>query len=132
MSAILLDTSGYRAMRRNHPQVVGALETADIIGVTPVVLGELLSGFDGMNASVNREGLREFIDAQRVRIYALDAETPEYYASIYDFLRKQGTPVSPNDLWIAASAMQHGLKIVTLDRDYLKIPHVRVDCFDLR
>ena len=52
------------------------------------------------------------------------------YAAIYDYLRRQGTPVSPSDLWIAASAAQHGLRILTLDGDFQRIPHVIVDKFE--
>jgi predicted nucleic acid-binding protein len=37
-----------------------------------------------------------------------------------------GTPVSPNGLWIAASAAQHGLHVVTLDGDFDRIPQVLV------
>ena len=36
-----------------------------------------------------------------------------------------------NDLWIAASAMQHGLPILTSDRDFQKIPQIIVRHFHL-
>jgi len=56
----------------------------------------------------------------------LDEETAQRYAAIHDYLRRQGTPVSPNDLWIAASAAQHGLTVVTLNGDFDRIPQVFV------
>jgi predicted nucleic acid-binding protein len=34
--------------------------------------------------------------------------------------------VASNDIWIAASAMQHGLPILTSDRDFQKIPQIIV------
>jgi predicted nucleic acid-binding protein len=37
---------------------------------------------------------------------------------------------APNDLWIAASAAQHGLRIATLDGDFERIPHVVVDRYE--
>ena len=46
------------------------------------------------------------------------------------FLRRQGTPVSPNDLWIAASAAEHGLTVITLDGDFDRIPQVLVRKFE--
>jgi predicted nucleic acid-binding protein len=46
---------------------------------------------------------------------------------IHDTLRRAGTPVATHDLWIAATAMQYGLKVVTLDSDFLKIPQIVVD-----
>lgn len=51
------------------------------------------------------------------------------YAVIHDYLRAHGTPVSPNDLWIAASAAQHGLVVITLDGDFERIPQVLVRRF---
>jgi predicted nucleic acid-binding protein len=38
--------------------------------------------------------------------------------------------VSPNGLWIAASAAQHGLRVVTLDRHFDRIPQVLVTRFE--
>lgn len=56
----------------------------------------------------------------------IDEETADRYAVIHDYLRRQGTPVSPNDLWIGASAAQHGLRVVTLDGDFDRMPQVFV------
>jgi tRNA(fMet)-specific endonuclease VapC len=60
----------------------------------------------------------------------IDEETSQRHAYIHDYLRRKGTPVSPNDLWIAASAWQHGLVVLTLDGDFSKIPEVIVRRFD--
>jgi predicted nucleic acid-binding protein len=40
-------------------------------------------------------------------------------------LAKRGTPVDANDLWIAATAIAHGLEILALDGDFDRIPGVR-------
>jgi tRNA(fMet)-specific endonuclease VapC len=60
----------------------------------------------------------------------IDDETAHRYAAIHDYLRRQGTPGSPNDTWIAASAGQHGLTVITLDRDFDRIPQVLVRKFE--
>jgi len=67
-----------------------------------------------------------------VRIVEIDEETAERYAVVTDYLRRAGTPVPTNDLWIAASAMQHGLKVLTADAHYLKIPQVIAEHVVLR
>lgn len=59
----------------------------------------------------------------------MDVETLERYAVIHVALKKAGTPVAVNDLWIAASAMQHGLPVLTSDRDFQKIPQIMVRHF---
>ena len=50
-----------------------------------------------------------FIEFKDVDILPIDEETAHRYAFLFAYLQKAGTMVSPNDLWIAATAMQHGL-----------------------
>ncbi len=62
----------------------------------------------------------------------MDEETSSRYAVIRHDLRRRGTPVSVNDVWIAASASQHGLRILTTDDDFRRIPQVIVDYIEPR
>lgn len=66
------------------------------------------------------------VASPRCHVPVIDDETSRRYAAIHSYLRQEGTPVSPNDLWIAASAAQHGLRVVTLDGDFDRIPQVLV------
>ncbi len=43
-----------------------------------------------------------------------------------------GTPIPTNDIWIAASAMQHGLRVLTTDVHFLKVVFLMVDYHDIR
>ena len=131
MSGILLDTSAYSAFMRGHPGLKLAVQRTKEISVTPIVLGELISGFRmGRNEARNRKLLEEFLSSPRVNIIEIDEETSERYAIILNALRAKGTPVPTNDIWIASSAMQYGLKVVTTDTHYLQISQVLVECFD--
>lgn len=133
MSGILLDTSAYSAMRRGDERLQAPVRDAAAVVLTPVVLGELLFGFKGGDRErANRAALRDFLDAPRVTLVPLDEETAERYAAIRDHLRRQGTPISANDLWIAASAAQHGLRLLTLDGDFNSVPQVLVEYFEPR
>jgi tRNA(fMet)-specific endonuclease VapC len=99
--------------------------------LSPIVLGELRSGFlEGRRREENEKELQEFLASPRCSVLVVDDETSHRYAVIHDYLRRRGTPVSPNDLWIAASAAQHGLTVVTLDVDFDAIPHVLVRRFE--
>jgi len=122
---VLMDTSAYAAFLRGDPGVKEAVQRADEIVFNPVVLGELKAGFlMGKNEKRNRAILRDFLSSSRTIIAEIDEETSERYAVIVQSLRMKGTPIPTNDLWIAASAMQHGLKILTTDKHYLEVPQI--------
>ncbi len=128
MSGILLDTSAYSHLMKGHPAVAEAVLKAERIVVNPVVVGELLAGFrKGQFRKRNEEYLAAFLSRPRVDLVPIDGATAERYAVIKDSLRVAGTPVPINDLWIAASAMQHGFKLLTADSDFLRIPQVHVE-----
>jgi tRNA(fMet)-specific endonuclease VapC len=130
LSRIVLDTSAYSAIVRGDARLKAPIQTADEIYFTPIVLGELLFGFKkGKKERENLALLREFMESPRVSVVVVDAETSERYAILQSHLRRAGTPVAANDLWIAASASQHGLRVLTLDVDFNRIPHVVVDYF---
>lgn len=127
MTAVLFDTSAYSALGRGHPAAAEIASSAERIVVTPIVVGELLSGFEGGESRRrNRETLRRFLHSPRVETVPIDGETAERYAVILASLRKAGRPIATHDLWIAASAMQHGLPIVTADADFRHVPQVLV------
>jgi tRNA(fMet)-specific endonuclease VapC len=131
VSRLLLDTSAYAAFFRDHPGVKEELREASEIHLSPIVLGELRSGFlKAVRREENEEELQQFLASPRCAVPVIDDETSHRYAAIHDYLRRKGTPVSPNDLWIAASAAQHGLMVVTLNGDFDMIPHVLVRKFE--
>lgn len=122
MKKILIDTNAYAAFKRNEPAAVGILKTVEYIGVSIVVLGELLSGFKGGSKEAkNKKELEQFLDSPRVDVVRMDEETAEFYAEIYWDLKKKGRPIPSNDIWVAASAMRHGLALFTFDEHFENI-----------
>jgi tRNA(fMet)-specific endonuclease VapC len=53
-----------------------------------------------------------------VRILWPDEDTTHHYARIWMQLRRQGTPIPTNDLWIAALAVQHNLALYSRDAHF--------------
>lgn len=45
MRNIALDTNGYAAFKQGDPDAIAVIQYAPLIGVSSIVLGELLSGF---------------------------------------------------------------------------------------
>jgi len=127
VSRVLLDTSAYSAFMRGDVAVKERLQTADAIYLNSVVLGELRVGFlRGRARQKNEDRLRQLLSSSRVSIVAVDDETAERYAVILNGLWTAGTSIPTNDIWIAASAMQYGLTVVTTDAHFLKIPQILV------
>jgi tRNA(fMet)-specific endonuclease VapC len=125
---VMMDTSAYAAFLGGNPGVKEAVQLADGIVLSPVVLGEFLAGFlMGRNEKKNRAILRDFLSSPRVVMVEMDEETSERYAVILQSLRVKGTPIPTNDVWIAASAMQHGLKVLITDKHYLEIAQILTD-----
>ena len=125
MKSILIDTNVYSAFKADIDEVLEVFRAVEHIGVNSTVLGELYSGFKlGMKEEKNRVELNQFLDSPRVHFYSINETTAEIYAGIFKSLRKNGTPIPTNDMWIAATAMQHGLALYSLDKHFDSIPGI--------
>ena len=47
--------------------------------------------------------------------------TSDRYSRIAAQLKRQGTPIPTNDIWIAAQTMEHGVELITSDHHFEKI-----------
>ncbi len=113
---------------RGHEGVVDLVQRAEEIVLNIVVVGELLAGFRrGKRLRENQEALERFRVSPRVETVGLDGETADRYAEIVAHLRQVGTPIPTNDVWIAASAMQHGLRVVTTGAHFERVPQVATE-----
>jgi predicted nucleic acid-binding protein len=69
--------------------------------------------------------LAHLLARETVAILFASRETTEQYAHLFVQLKRAGTPVPDNDLWIAAVAIEHDLALVTRDRHFDKLPQLR-------
>ncbi|HEX4046493.1 MAG TPA: type II toxin-antitoxin system VapC family toxin [Elusimicrobiota bacterium] len=124
---LLLDTNAYREAADGKPRTVELLRRADEIYVPFVVLGELRAGFaTGTVGKKNAAKLTEFLGSPRVRVLFADEQTTHSHAALFAQLRRQGTPIPTNDLWIAALAIQHDLPLLTSDRHFSHLPQLLI------
>jgi tRNA(fMet)-specific endonuclease VapC len=132
VSRILLDTSAYSLLRLGHQAIRDAVETAELVCMCPIVLGELHSGFGaGRRRRQNEDLLRQFLDSPEVEIATMGEETSLCYAQIFGHLRQVGRPIPTNDLWIAACAMERGLQLITADAHFRHVPQIRLDLHEV-
>ena len=122
MSSFCLDTSAYSNFRRGNEEVAALLDRADLVGVPTIALGELRTGFLlGGKRERNEAELDAFLDSSVVEVLSVDAETSRHYAEIVAELRKAGTPVPTNDIWVAAVAARNGTTVLTCDDHFERI-----------
>lgn len=125
MSAYCLDTSAYSNFRRGNREVAALLDQAELVGVPTVVLGELRTGFLlGDRQRRNEAELDALLDNPVVQVLPVDSETSRQYAEIVAELRKAGTPLPTNDIWIAATAARNGAAVLTFDARFERITRV--------
>lgn len=125
MRRYCLDTSAYSRFQRGDEAAVEAIDRAAWIGVPAVVLGELRVGFRlGGRTEANEALLTDFLAHPVVEVLTVDEEVAEHYATIVLDLRRRGTPVPTNDIWIAATAARHGVPVLTADAHFEAIARV--------
>ena len=115
---VALDTNRYVDLCRGVAETVALLEQAEGVVLPFVVIGELRAGFaHGRRQAENERVLRSFLFKDGVRTLFADDQT-HHYASVFRQLRKQGTPIPTNDMWLAALVLQHNLVLHARDRHF--------------
>lgn len=126
MKNILLDTSGYANLFKQYPHLETLVEEADTVYFSAVVYAELVEGFSlGNKERQNRENLERFLALPQVRFLNVTRETGEFWSNVRRQLRKNGTPIPINDVWIAAHALETGSVLITYDHHFVCVAGLR-------
>lgn len=122
---LAVDTNAYTGFCKNDPVAVDAIQRADIILLPLMVLAELRAGFSvGRKGDENEAVLQRFLNSPRVSIVCPDENTSFVYARLFGYLRRKGTPIPINDLWIAAVTLQNDATLLTFDRHFEALPQI--------
>jgi tRNA(fMet)-specific endonuclease VapC len=122
---LALDTNRYTDLCRGDVSVVETVELAEQVWLPFIVLGELRAGFAvGTQGPRNEAVLRRFLLKSGVGVLYADEQTTHHYAAVYRQLRKQGTPIPTNDMWIAALVLQHSLVLFAGDTHFEVLPQI--------
>jgi tRNA(fMet)-specific endonuclease VapC len=116
---IALDTNRYVDLCKGLVETVTLLEKAEAVVLPFVTLGELRAGFaHGRRQAENERTLRRLLLKDGVQVLFADDQTTHHYAAVFQQLRKQGTPIPTNDMWLAALVLQHNLVLHARDRHF--------------
>ena len=123
---LALDTSAYVHLQRDPPDLAEEVRGAEVIGVPIIVVGELRFGFvNGTRLHENTRILERFLAVPRAGP-GIDDHTTHLFGEIAALLRRAGTPIQQNDMWIAALCKQHDFVLATADRGFGQVLGLRV------
>lgn len=125
----LLDTNILSDLVRNPGGVVATRISRageDSVCTSIVVAAELRYGaFKSTSAKLSE---RVDLILSALEILPLDIPADREYAALRHHLTRQGIPIGPNDLLIAAHALAHGFTVVTGNvREFLRVPGLKVE-----
>ena len=127
MKKVVIDTSAYVRLLAGKEDVLDAIAAADTIFFSVFVLGELYAGFaGGSRERENKALLHRFLSKPSVKMLNATAETADVFGMLKSNLKRAGTPLPINDVWIAAHAIETGSVVITYDAHFKMVPGVRL------
>ena len=116
---ICVDTGAFGHFYRRKNAVVQLLAKADWIGISVVVIGELEAVYKGLNKETeNWQKFERFTAHPLVHQLEITREVAQIYGELHKPLGPKRIVMPSNMLWIAATAIQTGSKLITYDRRY--------------
>src|ERR1700733_11438789 len=114
---MILDTNALSGAADNDPAVIALLADADEVSIPVIVLGEYRHG---IAQSRHRASYENWLAGLLHDCQVLDIQEPttHHYAHITLELKRKGSPIPTNDVWIAALCRQHGLPLLSRDRHF--------------
>jgi tRNA(fMet)-specific endonuclease VapC len=122
---VALDTNRLTDLFQGDVALAERLGTCDEVWIPLIVLGEIKAGFYGGTQQHRNEALlQKLLVKATVGVLLPSRETAEHYARLFVQLKRAGSRVPDNDLWIAALALEHDLRLITRDRHFERIPQL--------
>jgi predicted nucleic acid-binding protein len=120
---VILDTNGLSALAEGESALTSILHEAAQVAIPVIVLGEYRYGISQSRYRKHYEHwLSEYLSS--FRILDVDERTTVSYSAVRTDLKRAGTPIPSNDVWIAALCRQHSLPLVSRDRHFDAVPGI--------
>ena len=124
MNAAVVDTNVLIAFLEKGSPVAEALGRFDKLLAPAAVDAEFRAGLDMVTLAGRRraEILDGFLNESSVAFVPADRNVSVKYAMLHRVLKRQGTPIPVNDVWIASSALVLNVPLCTFDRHFRNVP----------
>lgn len=115
----------YLKGKDNARKLLSPLIETGAVATSVIVCGEILEGLENVAApDSHRKAFADVLEG--IPLLNLDIETAQIFARHRSRLRARGEPIPDHDLWIAATAVRHGLTLLSRDRHFDRIPGLRL------
>ena len=116
---VCLDTNAYSNLRRGNERLLALLNECDEILMPAATCAELMYGFlRGGKLTENESLLNSFLDEEHVSFQPVTQSIAERWSYVKAALAKKGKPIPENDIWIAATALETGARLVSYDHHF--------------
>ena len=124
MTSVIVDTNVLISFLQNEGNLTQVLGRFDRLVIPFAVDAEFRAGLDLTTHSGRHhlQVLETFLADPSVEYATADSIVSQKYAMLYQVLRKHGTPIPVNDLWIASIALVRNAPICTFDRHFRHVP----------
>ena len=124
---IVLDTNAIISLFDGNRDIANMLGEENAVIVPAIVCGEFEAGAQGQTRRDNAAmtAFNGLLSLSHVSVLPATRRTGRHYAQLFAALKRAGTPIPTNDIWIAASTIECGGVLITNDRHLLNIPQLR-------
>lgn len=128
MKSVVLDTNFLIDFCQNPVEYKhSSMKGYGQILIPAVVLGEYRAGIhENPRGEEAKMRLSQLLAQSSVKTVPVGEKTAEIYGKVFQALRAQGKPIPQNDIWIAASALEHGADLATTDGHFRAVPLLTV------
>ncbi len=127
MKPLVIDTNVLIELFEHDYKLPDMFRRYDCIHLPATVIGEYKAGItDTRQGRMSSRKLADYLKHETVDAVPITDATAEMYAKVFKALKAQGRPIPQNDMWIAASALEHGADILTYDEHFRAVPMLTV------
>ena len=124
MTSVTVDTNILISFLQNENDLTQVLGRFDRLVIPFAVDAEFRAGLNLTTHSgrLHLQILETFLADPSVEYAAADGAVSQKYAMVYQVLKKQGTPIPTNDIWIASVALVKNTPVCTFDGHFRHVP----------
>jgi tRNA(fMet)-specific endonuclease VapC len=128
----LIDASIFIAAERGRLDLQRELVARQTTGVriSVITASEILHGIARATDPAIRARRSAFVEQLLIDfpILEIDLETARVHAQLWADMQRAGTIIGQHDLWLAASALRHGMVVVTANEsEFKRVPNLLVE-----